>query len=333
MARTFNEVELMMNAAKKYKVVTQMGNQGHSEGNYFQFKAWTEAGIIKDVTAITAHMNSARRWHGWDTKLTKFPDAEPLPSSLDWDTWHSVVNMHDYNHDYINGQWRCWYDFGMGALGDWGAHIIDTAHQFLDLGLPYEVNPVRIDGHNKFFFPMSSTLLFRFPERGNKPACDITWYDGLDNLPQVPEGFGNTELDPNIPAPSDGKIQPVKLNPGKEIYSKDLIFKGGTHGATLSIIPDAKAKEMESKLPEVPKSPSDHYANFLKGVKGEEKTRSPFEIAGPLSQVFNLGVLAQQLNTKLVFNRDTKQITNNKLANEMLVGAPPRKGWEQYYKL
>jgi hypothetical protein len=90
---------------------------------------------------------------------------------------------------------------------------------------------------------------------------------------------------------------------------------------------------MASKLPEVPKSPSNHYANFLKGVKGEEKTRSSFDIAGPLSQVFNLGVLAQQLNTKLEFDRDKKKITNNKLANELLVGAPPRKGWEQFYKL
>ena len=96
---------------------------------------------------------------------------------------------------------------------------------------------------------------------------------------------------------------------------------------------EAKAKEMASKLPEVPKSPSNHYANFLKGVKGEEACRSRFEIAGPLSQVFNLGVLAQQLNTKLAFDRDKKQITNNKMANELLVGAPPRQGWEQYYKL
>jgi len=124
-----------------------------------------------------------------------------------------------------------------------------------------------------------------------------------------------------------------KLNPGKEIYGKDLTFKGGSHGTTLSIIPGEKAKEMESKLPEVPKSPSNHYANFLKACKGEEKARSPFEIAGPLSQVFNLGVLAQQLNTKIVFDREKKKITNNKLANQMLVGAPPRKGWEEFYKL
>ena len=134
-------------------------------------------------------------------------------------------------------------------------------------------------------------------------------------------------------SPLPGKIQPVKLNPGKIIYSKDLIFKGGSHGSTLSIIPADKAKDMASKLPEVPKSPSNHYANFLKACKGEEQTRSPFEIAGPLSQVFALGVMAQKLNTKLLFDRKTKQITNNKLANQLLTGLPPRKGWEQYYKI
>ena len=221
----------------------------------------------------------------------------------------------------------------MGALGDWGAHILDTAHEFLDLGLPTEVNPLYLKDHNPFFYPMSSTLLFRFPERGNMPAVDVTWYDGLDNIPAVPEGYGVSEIDPNIPTVAGGKIQPAKLNPGKEIYSKELTFKGGSHGSTLSIIPEEKAKEMASKLPEVPKSPSNHYANFLLACQGKEKTRSPFEIAGPLSQVFCLGVLAQRLNRKLVFDRDTKQITNDPFANQMLAGEPPRKGWEQYYNV
>lgn len=108
MARTFNEEELMMKAVKKYKVVTQMGNQGHSEANYFQSKAWTEAGIIKDVTAITAHMNGGRRWHGWDFKNAKFPDGQPIPATLDWDTWHSAIERHNFNKDLVNGQWRCW---------------------------------------------------------------------------------------------------------------------------------------------------------------------------------------------------------------------------------
>jgi len=334
MGRTFKEVELMIKASKKYKVATQMGNQGHSEANFFQFKAWTEAGIIKDVTAITAHMNSARRWHGWDFKNAKYPEAQPIPATLDWETWHMTTKLHhDYNKDYHLGQWRCWYDFGMGALGDWGAHIIDTAHEFLHLGLPYEINCLKSEGYNTYFFPQSTTLLFKFPKRESMPPLDITWYDGVDNIPEVPEGYGNTTLDPNIPPASNGKIQPSKLNPGKIIYSKELTFKGGSHGSILSIIPEAKAKEMASKLPEVPASPSNHYANFLKGCKGEEVCRSRFEIAGPLSQVFNLGVLAQQLNTRLLFDRETKQITNNKVANELLVGAPPRQGWEQYYKL
>lgn len=334
MARTFNEVELMMKAAKKHpKVVTQMGNQGHSEANYFQFKAWTDAGIIKDVTDITAHMNSPRRWHGWDPKITSFPPAELIPSTLDWNIWQMQTYGHQFNKEFVNGQWRCWFDFGMGALGDWGAHILDTAHQFLDLGLPYEVDPIKLDGHNDFFFPMSTTLSFKFPKRDVKPPVEIKWYDGVDNLPPIPTGYGEQGLDPNIPPPSNGAVLPAKLNPGKIIYSKDLTFKGGSHGSTLSIIPEEKAKEMASRLPFVPESTSNHFANFLKACKGEEKARSPFEIAGPLSQVFCLGVLAQWTGEKIVFDRKNKIITSSKNANELLVGPPPRKEWEQFYKV
>ena len=334
MARTFLEVELMANKARKNpKLATQMGNQGHSEANYFQFKAWKEAGIIKDVTRIDAHMNMPRRWHGWDVNMKGFPAAEMIPETLDWDLWQMQTIGHNYNKDFVNGQWRCWYDFGMGALGDWGAHILDTAHEFLDLGLPTEVSAVKLDGYNSYFFPMSSTLKFHFPKRKKMPALDVNWYDGLDNLPPIPEGYGVSGLDPNIPAPSTGKLEPAKLNPGKIIYSKDLIFKGGSHASTLQIIPEAKAKEMESRLPEVPKSPSNHFANFLKGCKGEEKTRSAFEIAGPLSQVFCLGVIAQRLNSKLILNTQTKEIVNDKFANALLAGPPPARGWEQYYKM
>ena len=86
-------------------------------------------------------------------------------------------------------------------------------------------------------------------------------------------------------------------------------------------------------LPEVPESPSNHFKNFVLACKGEEETRSPFEISGPLSQVFVLGTLAQRLNTKLIFDRKTKQITNNSVANQLLQGPPPRKGWEEFYRL
>jgi len=334
MASTFWQVELMTQKAKKFtKVVTQMGNQGHSEANYFQFKAWQQGGIIKDVTRIDAHMNLARRWHTWDANIKGFPYPERIPQTLDWDLWQMQTIGHDYNKDFVNGQWRCWFDFGMGALGDWGAHILDTAHEFLELGLPTRVEALNLLEHNAYFFPKSSTLKFRFPKRKNFPALDINWYDGVDNLPEIPAGYGISGLDPNIPAPSTGKIEAAKLNPGKIIYSKDLTFKGGSHGSTLSIIPEEKAKALENRLPAVPESPSNHFANFLKACKGEEQARSPFEIAGPLSQVFCLGVIAQRLNNSFDFDPLKKEITSDRFANALLYGPPPAKGWEQYYKV
>jgi len=116
------------------------------------------------------------------------------------------------------------------------------------------------------------------------------------------------------------------------IYGEGLTFKGGWHGTALQVIPPAKAKEMAKKLPSYGKG-SGHHENFLLACKGKEKCRSSFEVAGPLSQVLMLGVIAQRLNTKLLFDRATNQITNNKVANELLVGPPPRQGWEQFYKL
>jgi hypothetical protein len=140
-------------------------------------------------------------------------------------------------------------------------------------------------------------------------------------------------VDANIPPPSSGKIDTKASAPGKVIYGEGLTFKGGSHATTLTIIPESKAKDMASKLPAVPKSPSNHYANFLLACKGEEKCRSSFAVAGPLSQVMVLGVIAQRRNAQLKFDRATKQITNDKIANAMLVGPPPRKDWGQFYKL
>lgn len=332
--RTFQEGELLIEMAKRHpNLATQVGNQGHSEANYFQFKAWQDAGIIKDVTAVTAHMNSDRRWHKFDWNMRQMPEGDSIPKNMDWDTWHGGVRYHNYSEKYHQGNWRCWYDFGMGALGDWGAHLLDTVHEFLNLGLPYEITLKYAKYHNEFFYPYSSTILFRFGARGSMPPCDITWYDGIDNLPPLPAGYGESELGADIPSTNQGEYVKKKLNPGKIIYGRDLTFKGASHGSTLSIIPKEKAEEMKDSLPEVPKSPSNHYVNFLRACKGIEKTRSPFEIAGVLCQVFCLGVIAQRLNTQLFFDPVTKRFTNNDFANAMLSGMPPRKGWEDFYTL
>jgi predicted dehydrogenase len=347
MCRTFFEAELMARAAANNpRLVTQVGNQGHSGENYFQFKAWKEAGIIKDVTAVTAFMNGSRRWHPYDPNIIKFPEAQPLPAGMtdkDWDTWLTTAAYHDFNEKYHPGNWRGWYDFGLGALGDWGAHILDTIHEFLELGLPYEIEPVHVKNLNDYFFPLETTLKFRFPSRGDMPPVDITWYDGVQNLPPFPDGFDSVSGREDTTIPPPGGTQPQgqqnRNNPsrrptsGKIIYSKELTFKGGTHSAPLFIIPAEKAKEMAPKLPTYPESPSNHYVNFLKACLGEEKTRSPFQTFAPLAQIFSLGIIAIRRNKKLVFNRNTKEIVNDKFANSMLTDRPPRKGWESYYSV
>jgi hypothetical protein len=329
MAHSFRQIELMMAAEKRHGVACQMGNQGHSEANYFQFKTWVDAGIIKNVTKIDAFMNSSRRWHGM--VVTDFPAAAAIPSELDWNIWIATARDHGFNPTYLNGDWRSWYEYGNGALGDWGAHIFDTAHEFLELGLPIEIDPVRIDGHSHFIFPQASTIAFRFPKRGELPPVEMTWYDGVKNLPPLPPGFGGSVVDPNIPPPTSGKIDTKVNPPGKVIYGEGLTFKGGSHASTLEIIPKDAAKDL--KLPDYPHIRSNHFLNFVRACQGEERTRSPFEVAGPLSQILVLGVIAQRTNTKIKFDPVKKQITNDRTANELLKGAPPRKGWEQYYKL
>ncbi len=336
MARTFYECQLMMDSARRHpNLVTQVGNQGHSDANYWQFKTWVEAGIIKDVYRIDAFFNAWRRWYPYDPNIDHYPEAMPVPDGMDWNVWNTTAQFHDYNDRYHPGNWRGWYDFGLGALGDWGAHIIDTCHEFLQLGLPYEIDPLKITDYNDYFFPKETTLRFKFPSRGDMPPVDLTWYDGETNYPPIPEGYGKRDIYQDD-VPASGQNNPVddlSLSPGKVIYSKNLTFRGGTHGATLNIIPPEVAKEMEGKLPEVPPAPSNHYANFLNACMGKEKTHSPFEIFGPMCQTFCLGIIAIRTQRKITFDRVTNTIFNDPFANSLLTDRPPRKGWEEYYKM
>ena len=290
LAHTFEECELLMAAERKYGVVTQMGNQGHSGDNYYQFRDYVEGGVIdvSKLTKLVAHMNNPRRWHKWNGKVTAFPPAGKMPNGLDWDTWLGTAAFHDYSKDFVQGEWRSWYDFGNGCLGDWGAHTMDTMHRFFDLGLPTEVNIKDVEGWNPFVFPMQDTLTFRFPAKGKRPAIDLEWYEGVSNLPELPKGYEAAGWDPSIPvAKGSTEDKNRKLNPGKFFYLSDgTAWQGGSHGASIKL---CGSKE---KPPKFSRCGSNHYANFLKAVMGQEKTRSPFSVAAPLSEVFCLGCAA-----------------------------------------
>ena len=147
----------------------------------------------------------------------------------------------------------------------------------------------------------------------------INWYDGVDNQPPRPK-----ELSEKGRIPACGKF----------IYSDELTFQGGTHGAGLNIISKQK-EDMAKKMPSIPKGETnhDHMKNFMLAAMGKEECNSKFAVSAPLTQVFMLGCIAQRLGGTLKFDAKTKQITNNARANQLLKGNPPRKGWEEYYTM
>ena len=335
LAHTFEECELLMAAERKYGVVTQMGNQGHSGNNYYQFKEYVEKGIfdVSQLKRLTAHMNNTRRWHKWNGKVSSYPAAEALPKGLDWETWLGTAAWHDYSKDYVQGEWRSWFDFGNGCLGDWGAHTMDTMHRFFDLGLPTRVSIRDVEGWNPFVFPMQDTLTFSFAAKGRRPAIDLDWFEGVSNKPKLPKGYRQMAWDADIP-PAKGSTaaDAIDLIPGKFFEMRDgTCWQGGSHScAVFRCGPDAPVPAYEGA-----EGKSDHYANFLLAVMGREQARSPFSVTGPLSEVFCLGCIAQRLNRGFDFDPVKKRVIGDEVAQRLLKGASgtPRKGWEEFYRV
>lgn len=320
LAHTYGQTVRLMAMEQKTGLVTQVGNQGFSGANYHQFKAWSEAGIIKDITRIDAHMTKAYpRPMEFDTRELR---EEPKPDGLDWDQWIDSAQESPYSERLHPKKWRGWYRYGSGALGDWGPHLLDTCHHFLDLGLPERITALERNGMAPLhpIFPKTSTIRFHFPARGERPKCIVNWYDGQGNLPM-------------IDIPGAGGPQPLESDkPGRILYSDDLVFQGDSHGSVLRILPQETMREMREQLPHFPQRLSNHYANFLLAIKGEEAVRSPFSIAGSLDKVFRLGILSQLFGGELTFDSEKEQIIGHPQAHA-LTDPAPRRGWEEFYKM
>ena len=330
LAHSFRECELLRRTAEKAGVVTQMGNQGHSGDNFYQYRAYAESGVLKDVTKVVAHMNMQRRWHKWGGKVTSYPKAEALPKTLDWDAWVSSAPYHAFSKDLAYGEWRCWYDYGNGCMGDWGAHILDGVHRFTLRGdLPVEVKIADVTGWNPYVFPVQDTLTMDFAAGHGHGAVTLEWYEGLDNQPKLPKGFRYANNEGLFPASTanDGLVDPT-LKPGKEIYLKDgTVWQGLSHAATL-----VRVGAQDAPVPAFEKAPCDHWRNFLLAVKGEMEAHSPFAVTAPLSELFCLGVAAQRLNRGFRFDPVTRRAVGDEEVNLLLDGPAPRKGWEEYYR-
>ena len=327
LTHNFLEADLLMQAEKKYKVVTQMGNQGHTSAGSLQFQHLVNKGIIHDIVKIEAWKAARPKGMKLEKRIDQFPGKEPIPPSLDWDLWCGPAKMNPYNRLYHPYSWRSFYQYGNGLLGDWGAHIIDFAHEWLKLGLPTHIKAIEMKDHNKVLFPLGTELEMHFPARGKGlPACDLHWHDGVGSQPKIDERYWDVDASNHKKMPGAGKA-------GTLLHGADgkYLVQRGSHGSPSRIYPRIKMKEFGADMIAKP-PPFNHAQSFIQACMGKGTTSSPFSVGAELTQVLLLGVICQRLNKNLEFDPKTKQFKGNAKANEFLTGPPPRKGWEEFYK-
>src|SRR5436190_498740 len=167
------EARVMRDVARKYKVATQMGNQGHSYDSTRRVVELVRAGVIGPVSEV--HVWTDRPI--WPQGLNRPTETPPVPSTLDWDLWLGPAPYRPYNPAYLPFNWRGWWDFGTGALGDMACHCWDTAYWALELGLP-ETIEAQSSGANAETAPNWSIINYQFPERKGRPPVKLIWYDG-----------------------------------------------------------------------------------------------------------------------------------------------------------
>ena len=330
LTHTFEESDILMRAEKKFNVVTQMGNQGHTAGGSYQFKQMAEMGVLDDVYKIDAWKSPGLWFMQEKKRISAYPAEEPIPASLKtWDNWCGPKPMVGFNKKFHNGGWRGFQKYGGGMFGDWGCHIIDYVHHYLSLGLPTDISPVRLDDHNKVIFPLTSHINFKFPERGpRQPEVEMLWKAGADCYPEFAKKYGDIQSDGSVKIPDLG-------NGGTLMHRKqgDYVILRGHHGDASRIYPRVKMLEHRNAV-KPPKRTLGHGDSFIHACMGENTTMSPFSIAGPLTQVLNLGMIAEYLNVNLKFDPKTKQFIGNDEANALLKGGvEPRADWAHYYKL
>jgi len=181
MTRTVWEARMLTEAAQKYKVATQMGNQGYCEEGPRACAEMIWSGAIGDVTEVHAWTNRPV----WKQGVTETPKGEPVPETLDWDSWLGIAEKRGYSPEYLPFSWRGYFDFGCGALGDMACHVLGAPQMALLLQAPASFECIKKEptGKNDLMYPMKSTIRFDFPARGSMPALRLFWHDGARGLP------------------------------------------------------------------------------------------------------------------------------------------------------
>lgn len=309
-------------AADNPRLVTQMGNQGHSGDDGRRVVEWIRAGVIGDVREV--HIWTDRPI--WPQGIAR-PVAEPKPGEFDWDVWlgPSTVNW-GYNRNYAHFNWRGWVPFGCGALGDMGAHLIDFPLWALEPGLPTRIETRHSawgqndraaglpEGEERGSYPLASATYFEF---GNAPGgpLKITWYDG-GMMPPTPHSFP-----PSAVMNKEGGVLYVGSRGMlmHDTYGEKPVLIG--EGVTES------AAQVPVSLPRIMGGLHGHEMNWIRAIRGEEAISSPFSVGAPLTETMLLGIVAMRTGGPIDYDGATGRITNVPDANRYL-DRTYRKGWE-----
>ncbi len=341
LTHNIHEARLMTKVAKENGIVTQMGNQGASSDDSRIAREWVESGVIGNVHTIECWTNRPV----WPQGVPVPTEKQNVPKGLDWDLWLGPAAMRPYNDAYLPFKWRGWWDFGTGALGDMGCHIMETPFSVLDLGYPTEAEASCttvwvgdfVESNDSASCPPSSKIHLKF-EHPTHGDIQLNWYDG-GLKPDLPDELKDGEM---VGDGSGGTI----------MYGDKGIIVTDTYSRNARLLPSdmmALYNSPEPKYARVPGSMGGHIANFVDGCLNGAETSSNFDKAGPLTETVlmgNLAVKAYQYKVlkegkklgdwdpfeypgrrKLLWDGENMKITNYDKANEW-VSREYRKGWE-----
>jgi predicted dehydrogenase len=294
------EVRRLTEAARKHNVMTQMGIQIHAEDSVKLVVEIIKSGLIGEVRKVDIF--SDKNWGGG----TRPKEGQPVPQSLDWNLWLGPAPWRPYHEAYVPGNWRRWWDFGTGTLGDMGCHIIDPAFWALDLKYPVsvEAHPAEFNDET---YPEKTVVRWEFPQRGELPPVTVTWYDG-ENRPFMPK-----ELEPGRKLPGQG---------GLYYGEKGTIMAPHMGGPRLIPESEMRGFKVEQFLPRG----VNHYEDWIRACKGGPKPSADFDYSGPLSETILLGNVAARAGGRIFWDGPNSKVTNMPEAEKFLK-RQYREGW------
>ncbi len=315
LTHTIYEARQLTIAAAKHNVVTQMGNQGHASEGARLTNEWIQGGVIGDVREV--HVWTDRPGTYWKQGLSRPAETPPIPNTLDWNLWLGPAPARPYHPAYAPRKWRGWWDFGTGAMGDMGCHIVDHPVWALNLGAPTTVEAVltsdgaKIDGERNFeSYPIAGLMYYEFPARGSLPPVKMTWYEG-GLMPPTPDEMSNGQR-----LPGNGVLY---------VGSKGKMYHG-SHGGMPQLLPAGLMEEARTVPKTLPRSPG-HHNEWLLACKGQGTAVSNFGYSGPMTETVLLGVLAQRSpGQRLEWDSERMKVKNAPELNAF-VHKEYRDGW------